>query len=550
MKINDLFKKENITRKTVFLTIFVSLFMYSQWLGFVLINESFSIIVSLLMVLIMFVLGFLVANILSMIPFHQLKIPNWTLKMKWKYPKFVMFSILSLVWFTTLLAYYPGIWSYDVGTQINQIMTNSISKYQPIVHTLMVKGVLELGTLLNSYEAAIFIYSLAQLLVLAWSFATLNNFLLKKFNIHGVLAIGLFLFQCFMPMNSIMAISSTKDTLFTALTLFVVVGIFELLDHAKESKINWLEFIQFGLVVALWISFRNNTIFVILPATLLCFILFRKDIKKIGVCFMVSVIMIVSFNGILDALVKPQTYSSIEVLSVPINQISKSALVDDLRLSDQSKTTFTRIFSDSYRYYNPHLSDPVKSRLNFAVSDMGSFVSLWIEILPQAFPDYLSAFLDLNRGSWFLLDVSYARIYLDQYVDGVKIENSNAHQQGYLQTLLEQIIPIHYDSKIPFLYAYYEGIVSDNNFMDNAVLRILFAPALYVWMLIATFFVALYKRNKVFIVVVSIPMLYWLTTLLGPCTLVRYIYPMIALLPLACCIGFGQLKSEGVVDER
>lgn len=551
MKHVDFFKieKQNL-RKTIFLTVFVSLFLFAQWLGYYIEHASFNTFVFIAMALVMGAFGFIISSLLLAIPFEKTPhfLPDFSVKMK--HPKATMFTILVLCWLPTLLAYYPGIWSYDVGTQINQILTNSISKYQPIVHTLLVKGVLELSSLLNSYELAIFIYSFLQLCVLAWSFAVFNDFLMKKFKCNHYLMVGIFLFQCLMPMNSIMAISSTKDTLFTALTIFVIVNVFQLLEDTQRKQVNWLHLLNFGAMVTLWISFRNNTIFVVIPVTILCLILYRQQLKNILICLMVSASLLFSFNFILDAVVKPQTYSSIEALSVPINQLSKSVLKDDLQLSSKAQASFDRIIGFNYRYYNPHLSDPVKSRLNFTVSDMGSFMSLWIEVLPKSFPNYVSAFLDLNRGSWYLFDESYARIYLDHYFDGELLENTKSNQQqGYLQTQLEQIIPIEYDSKLPFLYSYYEAIVSDNSFMQVGLLKILFSPALYVWLLLAAFLVSMYRRNQCFIVLTSIPLLYWLTTLLGPCTLVRYIYPVITLLPLMICILFGELKKEGITDE-
>ncbi|MEF9892041.1 MAG: DUF6020 family protein [Anaerorhabdus sp.] len=463
----------------------------------------------------------------------------------------MMFFVLVTCWLPTLFAYYPGIWSYDVGTQINQLLTDSVSKYQPIIHTMLVSGVLWLSNFLKSYEKAIFVYSFLQLIILACSFVALNNFLLKKFKLKKYVIAIVLIFQCLMPFNSIMAISSTKDTLFSALTVLMIINIYEFLEVKDGNSWKWYNYLYFGGITALWISFRNNALFVILPLVLISFVLFRKNLRKIMICFATTLVVVLGFNFLLDSFIKPQTYSSVEILSVPINQISKTMLNDDIKLTPNSKRTFDSIFGDSYKNYNPHLSDPVKSKLNFKVSDMGSFVSLWIELLPKYFNDYVTTFLNLNRGSWYLFDESYARIYIDKYYEGVLIENDlGDKQQGYLQTSLEQIIPVEYDSKIPGLFSFYENIVSKNQFMNNIFLKILFSPALYVWIMIASVFMSFYRKNNIFKIVTLLPFLYWLTTLLGPCTLVRYIYPIIIMLPLYLCILTCEIRKEGEISGK
>ena len=56
----------------------------------------------------------------------------------------IYFFIIILLWIPILLAYYPGIWAYDVFNQMPHISKeystfNYISTHHPITHTLFLE---------------------------------------------------------------------------------------------------------------------------------------------------------------------------------------------------------------------------------------------------------------------------------------------------------------------------------------------------------------------------------------------------------------------------
>lgn len=76
--------------------------------------------------------------------------------------------LLCLAWLPIYLAYYPGICAYDAPVQTGQIVEHYYFDHHPIVHTLLLQGMLWLGTqLFGSMNAGMALYTALQMLLLA-----------------------------------------------------------------------------------------------------------------------------------------------------------------------------------------------------------------------------------------------------------------------------------------------------------------------------------------------------------------------------------------------
>lgn len=78
--------------------------------------------------------------------------------------------LLCLAWLPVYLAYSPGICAYDAPVQTGQIVEHYYFDHHPIVHTLLLQGMLWLGTqLFGSMNAGMALYTALQMLLLAGS---------------------------------------------------------------------------------------------------------------------------------------------------------------------------------------------------------------------------------------------------------------------------------------------------------------------------------------------------------------------------------------------
>ena len=98
-----------------------------------------------------------------------------------KHPFISTFIILPICWLPYIIAFYPGILSPDPSNQIKQffnldtqyreyvVMIDEnvpITNHHPVLHTVILGGLVYIGKLLGSANVGIFMYSLLQTLAL------------------------------------------------------------------------------------------------------------------------------------------------------------------------------------------------------------------------------------------------------------------------------------------------------------------------------------------------------------------------------------------------
>ena len=193
--------------------------------------------------------------------------------------------------------------------------------------------------------------------------------------------------------------------------------------------------------------------------------------------------------------------------------------------------------------YNPHLADPVK---NFAVihDDPKGLIKTWLQLGAEYPGIYIDAFLDNSVGLWFLLDDTHARVY------GIGTETGF----GYLSTdnrTMPAGCEIVEHSCLPGLRVFMERIVSDNEYENLPVVKFLFAPALYWWLLYLYVIVVLYKRRYREVMPAVFLVVYYLTLLLSPTVLIRYMYPLVVTVPVILSCLTSEKKEENVkIDNK
>lgn len=85
----------------------------------------------------------------------------------------ISFLAIFLCWIPVFLAYYPAIMSYDFHRQSQEAYRGWIwfNTHHPLVHTALIRFFFLLGEQIGSYQIAMALFSLLQMLVLAATFA-------------------------------------------------------------------------------------------------------------------------------------------------------------------------------------------------------------------------------------------------------------------------------------------------------------------------------------------------------------------------------------------
>lgn len=451
----------------------------------------------------------------------------------------VYMTVILACWLPVFLAYYPSVFAYDAEGQLYQVMAGDYSTHHPLLHTLFLGAFFRLGDRLpGSYSSGMALHSIVQMFFMAVILAYVLTVLYRQ-KTSWVMRILLLLFYAVFPVNSVLAVSTTKDVLFSGLVLLYVVKS-DQRYHEKQEKIKGAD-VRFVLLSVLMLLLRNNAVY----AWLLCqpFLLYsagkRGRLKHYAVLAAATLLLFGLGNAGIKTAVSARSGSPREMLSVPLQQMARTRVMHEEEIDDDMRERLDAYLPSEWVFaaYNPYLADPVKSRAVIH-DDPAGLIKTWIKLGAQFPLTYLDAFLDNSIGYWYLGDKSHSTIY------GVGMESGF----GYLSTD-NRTMPAGYEivehSYLPKLRLFMERLISENEYQKIPVLPVIFAPAFYWWLLCLYIVFFLYRREYGMLAPALFPAAYYLTLLLSPTVLIRYMYPFVICCPMMLCMaGRDQTEPE------
>lgn len=465
----------------------------------------------------------------------------------WKNPYFYQLLILA-GWLPCYIAYFPAIYSYDGEPQLIQYTTGAFDNHHPILHTLLLGWCYDLGQLLRKVGIAcdgMAVYALLQMLLLSGAFAYGIRFLIQKKAGRSVLLCVTAWCSLF-PVHALMAVSTTKDTFFTAFFVLTLVLFTELL--MEEHFISPLHTLGFFAVLVCLMLFRRNGVYL---AAGLClalagaFLFGKKSIRRwfYGklLCLVLAAIVLFSFcdTGLLRATGGIEGEAA-EALSVPLQQLARTYKSNGASMTQEElDAVFAYVPKEGLDNYRPYISDGVKQRFDNArfAEDAAGFFRIWGRLMLRYPESYVTAFLYNTMGSWYPCDVSHSRVYADWWRD----------RTGYFITDAVPVFAGNFVKKEnlwPGMRSLYEKIATDCVHQNCLLTMLLFSPALYclaaVFVCMALFAAKRYR----FLIPGTALLVYFLTILAGPCILVRYVYPFMALAPWMAALLFLPLDRK------
>jgi len=453
----------------------------------------------------------------------------------------IVAAVLFLLWLPIYLAYYPAVFSYDAEAQLYQVISGNYSTHHPLIHTLIMKVFAGIGYDGSGINHGMSAYAICQMVILALMIsAGLTIPWKQKRRLSKAWIVILTLFIGIFPVYGILAVSTTKDIFFAGLLFLLFIFLYE-----NEGTIG--EYIAIGVIAFLSMLFRNNAVYAIVVSVvlLLLFGIKEKDTGlkfkrerpyKLIITIALSVVMAILILAVLKASLGAESGSPREALSIPIQQMARVKVLHSDELSGELKQNLNALIDDEWApKYDEHLADPIKERISMKQPKL--FVLTWIKLGLKYPADYLDAWLLTVEGSFFIKDTSCNRIYGEGQITGF----------GYLSTDIRNMpegFEVKADSKSPMLKAFLEKLVSDNSFEKNPVFRLLFAPALYIWIVLFFVYLNILNREYEKNIALIIPIIYFLTLLLSPAILVRYMFPYFLIAPVLIGILITQNRKE------
>lgn len=448
----------------------------------------------------------------------------------------VNWLVIFALWIPVFLAYYPSIMSYDFHRQSQEAMIGfaAYNSHHPLAHTWILSIFLHLGELIGSLETGMAIFSVCQMLIFSAALAYCATMVYRLTGkiVPNIVAI---LFFTLFPFISVLSVCTTKDVLFSA---FFAVFVVLFVEHSLFAEGKKRIAIDIFLVLdgILMILFRNNALYAVAVFAVV-WVLFAKKKERIRILALCLVLVIggkASLEGIQQSINPVGRGSSIEMCSVLLAQFARVGYYHGDELDEETYALLDKYVSDEYwELYNPTIIDAVKSWVAWSdynsvwKNNMGDVFRAWISIGLKYPNEYIDAFLTLTCGYWFFDDVSWA-VVLGDDLEGrrgpVHTFNSN----------ISDVIPegIAHESLFPQLELFLEEIVTGNASFDWPVISVLFKPALYCWLLLLCFLLFIYTKQKQKCLITVYPLIYVATLLLGPVVQIRYLLPVVVVIPV------------------
>ncbi len=497
--------------------------------------------------------------------------PNWRFFL-------VAWAVILLCWLPTYLAAFPGIYNYDAPYQLSQIFYNGkLNAHHPILHTLYLYSTFAIGkALFGTYAAGMAIYSLSQTLMLSAAFAYACYWVAR---IKAPMAMAVFavLYFALLPIHAIFAVSATKDVLFAAIVLLVVLFLFDMVQNREYFYHNKFCMIRFVAAICLMMFLRNNGFYMLLlliPFFIWCSRKHRaKAVLLCAICIAVNFL----YTGPLYHIIGVEKGDFREALSVPIQQMARAVRDNSEQLTLEERNAVSELIDrdNVAEAYNQRTADTTKNYFNTDrfKHNLLHYAGIYLSIGKKAPATYLNAALSVSIGSWYS-EMNYP----DRRTSHPYIAWSNGTEKTFgislksnlilernrlfpaLDTVAEQARQVYPVVTVPLLripenkyimiyrhslfpaldraYSTYSTYTEEVGHQMFPVISMLFSPGFGCWILVIYGALCIYFKRWRYGLPLVLLIALWVTVLLSPVALLRYSYPLMVCCPILAATAF------------
>ncbi|MCB6571875.1 DUF6020 family protein [Eubacterium limosum] len=450
---------------------------------------------------------------------------------------FFILVFILLFWTSAFLALFPGNFVYDGPFQIYHYVLGDLTAHHPVIHTLLLSECVILGQwLFNSYSNGLAIYSVVQAIVLATSFSYCCCYM-KKLKIPSILVLFAILYFALNPVIQILAFTTTKDTIFSALFLLYIILTIDLLFDPSKG-VGLFGQLRYIIIVVLMCLFRNQGIYIFIFCTPFVILIAKNNKKKLLMTCIISLITVKIISSLFITVFGIQPGDSREMLSVPMQQLAKVANEKPESITEDECKSLNEIMPiDSIQNYVPEISDPIKNNFNTEQfkSNYCKYIKLWANLGKKNPIVYIDAFLYLSYGNW--------------YVDDSPFWSSYVLTENHLDKNIN-VFNIERTSKFPEYEKFLIAVSTDMPQNKIPIISVFLNQAFPFWIFLFSVMSLIYIRQKAMFISLLPIFTYWGTLLLGPVISVRYSLPLIVCTPLMFSLIFVKNNYINDLEEK
>ncbi len=434
-----------------------------------------------------------------------------------KYRDVLTFCFLMICWLPVFLAVYPGFFVYDAQDEWLQVASRTFNTHHPLVHVLMLGGIVcGMHKYTGSYNLGIACYTLIQMMIVAGGFTYLLIFMRRRKVSKAVRMVSL-LYFAFFPVIVMFTLCSAKDAIFTVALLLLLLSLLDMgsdEDAFFSSKGKMAFFVFCGVFMML---FRKNGVYAFAVMAPVLVIYHKNYLKKILLLLAAALGSYFLITTGLTAVLHAEGGEKQEMLTVPIQQLARTYKFNREAFTPEDIATLHEVLpEEALMLYNPKLSDPVKVRFvndRFA-ADKSKYVRLWARIGLKKPLAYVNAWLVNSYGFW------YPDTVIDVYA-GNTVFTFTYGDSSYFGYEVEE--PGYRDSKIPWLDEVYRKLALEISQEKIPIYSMLYSPGGIFWGIAFVFAYVLYRKKYHLVIPYLMVLLIWLTVILGPTYLPRYV---------------------------
>lgn len=412
---------------------------------------------------------------------------------------------------------FPGSFAYDVPYQLRQVVTGAYSTHHPLLHTLLLGGLLQLGRALGNIDIGAAIYTAVQMGLLAGCFALTCGSIARQCGARAAKRAAVFF--ALYPLHMVMAVNATKDVLFGGFFALTLAFLNEM--NAKPTRSLYAKIAACG---ALAVMLRNNMAYAALAWLALWSVGSRRKGRNAALAMLLALAL--GFGG--NAALKSATHAAdgdmSEMLSWPIQQLARARLEDGDKLSDAEKAAIDELMpGEAWKLYDPTISDPVKFEFDTQAfrADMKKYIGIWLSVGQKCAGTYLDAAVALIYPFFY----PYREYRVSGYY--VQMGMSEAYDASWCD-----FDPPESRSLFPRVLTSLMWRFGAKGAMQMPVIGWLFNTGVIVWTMLFFVFREIYWGRWKRFGAALLPVLLWGTYLLGPVMAGRYIYPFVCVLPV------------------
>lgn len=434
-----------------------------------------------------------------------------------KHADILTFFFLLICWLPVFLAVYPGFFVYDAQDEWLQVASRTFTTHHPIVHVLMLGGIVcAVHKITDSYNLGIACYTVLQMMIVSGGFTYLLSFMRKRKVSKAVRIISLLYFALF-PVIVMFTLCSAKDAIFTVALLLLLLSLLDMGSDRETFFASWTKMAFFVLSATAMMLFRKNGVYAFAVMALILLFYHKHYLKRIGLLLAAAFCSYFLITAGLTTVLHAEGGGKQEMLTVPIQQLARTYKFNREVFEPKDIAALHEILpEEALVLYNPKLSDPVKIRFrnNTFAENKSKYIRLWARIGLKKPLSYINAWLVNSYGFW------YPDTVIDVY-SGNTVFTFTYGDSSYFGYEVEE--PGFRDSKIPWLDEVYRKLALEISQEKIPIYSMLYSPGGIFWCIAFVFAYVLYRKKYHLVIPYLMVLLVWLTVILGPTYLPRYV---------------------------